>query len=387
MFLVLALFAFFSIALPDNMLGVVWPSMRATFDQPLAALSLILPFGVAATVVSSAGWTWAAARLGMGRLLATSVGVSAAALLCCALAPGYWLVVASAVPAGLASGAIDSALNAFAARHFGPRQINWMHASYGVGAATSPLVVVGVLDHGGSWRWAYVIVFGVQVLLMVLFIRSAHRWASAATPSPSDRPRPGRGPARTLLRQPRAALGVVAVAVGTGIESGVALWGYVYLLERVQLDQAVSGTVVSGYWVALVLGRVVLGPIAERLGTWLVLTSASLGVLGATVLTLSSSPILGACAVLLIGLSTAPIYPLMVLTTGQRTTPELVDRLVGLQAAATSIGTVTFPPLLGFALAYDPKAFAPCLVLLATISTAALLGLRRHRPATDAVPG
>jgi hypothetical protein len=41
---VLALFAFFAIALPDAMLGVAWPFMRVSFNQPLAAMTLVLPF-------------------------------------------------------------------------------------------------------------------------------------------------------------------------------------------------------------------------------------------------------------------------------------------------------------------------------------------------------
>jgi MFS family permease len=380
MFFVLALFAFFSIALPDNILGVAWPSMRMSFDQPLAAMSLVLPFGVAATIVSSSGWTWAVARLGMGRLLTTSVGVSAVALLCCALAPGYWVVVAAAVPAGLSAGAIDSALNAFAARHFGPRQINWMHACYCIGAATSPLVVVAVLDHAAGWRWAYIIVFGLQGMLMFLFLRSAHRWSRAAPALSAGRQRRRRGAARTLLLQPGAVMGVVVVAVETGIESGVGLWSYVYLLQGVQLDPAVAGSIVSGYWVAMVAGRVVLGSIAERLGTWTVLTSASVGLLGATALCLAPARALRAVAILLIGLSAAPIYPLLVLTTGERTTPDHADRLVGLQAAASSLGAVTFPSLLGFALAHDSRAFGPFLIVLAAMSVTALLILRRRSP-------
>ena len=109
MFFILALLAFFAIALPDAMLGVAWPFMRVTFDQPLAAMTLVLPFGVAATVVSTSSWTWAAARLGLGRLLASSVAVSAVALMCCALAPAYWVIVACAVLFGLSGGAIDAA--------------------------------------------------------------------------------------------------------------------------------------------------------------------------------------------------------------------------------------------------------------------------------------
>jgi len=101
---VLSSSAFFAIALPDAMLGVAWPFMRVSFNQPLAAMTLVLPFGVAATVVAASSWTWAAARIGLGRLLTRSVTLSALALLCCAVAPAYWLVVACAVLFGLSSG-------------------------------------------------------------------------------------------------------------------------------------------------------------------------------------------------------------------------------------------------------------------------------------------
>src|SRR3954453_8821672 len=188
---VLALLAFFAIALPDAMLGVVWPFMRISCDQPLAAMTLVLPFGVAATVVSAVGWTWAQARLGPGRLLTGSVGLSAFALLCCALAPAYWVIVACAVLFGLSAGAIDAALNAYAAWHFGARRINLMHAAYGLGAATSPLIVTAVVSSGASWRWAYGIVLLVQGALTGVFAGPPRRWKDAIprTPRGSDRAR------------------------------------------------------------------------------------------------------------------------------------------------------------------------------------------------------
>jgi MFS family permease len=168
-FFVLALLAFFAIALPDAMLGVAWPFMRVSFNQPLAAMTLVLPFGVAATVISTSCRTWAATLIGFGRLLAGSVAISATALLCCALAPAYWVIVACAVLFGLSAGAVDAALNAYAARHFGARQVNLMHAAYGIGAATSPLIVTAVIGMGRSWRWAYITVMAIQALLAALF--------------------------------------------------------------------------------------------------------------------------------------------------------------------------------------------------------------------------
>ena len=381
MFFILALLAFFAIALPDAMLGVAWPFMRVTLDQPLAAMTLVLPFGVAATLVSTSGWTWAAARLGLGRLLAGSVALSAVALLCCAVAPAYWVVVASAVLFGLSGGAIDAALNSYAARHFGPRQINLMHAAYGVGAATSPLVVTVVVSTGTSWRWAYLIVMSIQVVLAVMFAASSRRWdESARTQDAPGPPSPGRP---TWRPAPRAVAGLLVVGVECGLESVVGLWAFVYLLDGVTLGPVIAGVVVSGYWTALVVGRVVLGAVAERVGTWPVLAPATLAAVVAAALLLSRQPIPSAVGVVLLGLTLAPIYPLLVLTTAERTSARSVDRLVGFQAAATTLGSITCASVVGLTMGVDLDNFAYCVLVLALLTGGGIWALRpgTHAPA------
>ena len=61
-----------------------------------------------------------------------------------------WQFLASVVVGGLAAGGPDTTLNVFAARTFGPRRINLMHASYGLGAAASPLIATAVITNGRS---------------------------------------------------------------------------------------------------------------------------------------------------------------------------------------------------------------------------------------------
>jgi MFS family permease len=389
MFFILALLAFFAIALPDAMLGVSWPFMRVTFDQPLAAMTLVLPFGVAATVVSTSSWTWAAARLGLGRLLAGSIALSAVALLCCALAPAYWVIVFCAVLFGLSAGAIDAALNSYAARHFGPRQINFMHAAYGIGAATSPLIVTVVVSAGTSWRWAYLIVMIIQGALAVLFAFSSRRWneaagktsnTSTATPFPSPMNRARWRP------QPRAVAGLLVVAVECGLESVVGLWAFVFLLEAVALEPAIAGVVVSGYWAALVVGRVLLGSVAEQVGTWAVLAAATIMAVIAAALMVSQRPIPTAVGVLVLGLAVAPIYPLLVLTTAERTTASSVDRLVGYQAAASTLGSVIFASVVGLIMGANLTGFAYCVLVLALLTGGGTWALRPGRPSSTRSP-
>ena len=382
---ILALLAFFAIALPDNMLGVAWPFMRITFNQPLAALTLVLPFGVAATLVSTTSWTWAAARIGLGRLLAASVVMSTAGLLLTAIAPAYWVVVACAVLFGLSAGSIDAALNAYAARHFGARRINLMHAAYGIGAATSPLVVTVVVSSGHSWRAAYLGVMILQGMLAVLFTLTAGRWTAAAgdrSASGSAAP-PIPASARPLWRLPsRAVVGLLVVTVNTGMETVVGMWAFVFLIDAVALPTATAGLILSGYWVALVVGRVVLGALTERVGTWPMLAAATIATVTAAALVATRLPVLAAVGVLLLGLAVAPIYPLLILTTSERAPAGSVDRLVGFQAAASTVGAVSCAGLVGLLMGTDTALFGGSVLALAILSSAGMWALQPGRRST-----
>jgi predicted MFS family arabinose efflux permease len=254
-----------------------------------------------------------------------------------------------------------------------------MHAAYGIGAATSPLIVTVVVSAGASWRWAYLIVMIIQAALTILFAISSRRWdeaagkrsnASATTPSPSSPGRTG------WSRQPRAVAGLVVVAVECGLESLVGLWAFVFLLESVALVPATAGVVVSGYWAALVVGRVLLGSVAERKGTWPVLAAATLTVVIAAALIISQQPIATAVGVVVLGLAVAPLYPLLVLTTAERTTAGAVDRLVGYQAAASTLGSVVFASVGGLVMGVHLTGFAWCVLALALLTGGGIWALK-----------
>ena len=73
-----------------------------------------------------------------------------------ALAPRWWLFFPMASIIGLGSGAIDSGLNSYAARHFPVSHVNWLHASWSLGATAGPAMMTAVLARGartGSWHF------------------------------------------------------------------------------------------------------------------------------------------------------------------------------------------------------------------------------------------
>lgn len=155
----LACLAYLGIALPASTLGLLWPSMRLSFGEPVGALGILLVFGITASVVSSAATGSILSRVRLGPLVAIGTLLTALALAAEALAPSLWVFAGGTVLFGFGFGVLDAALNAHAACHFGARHISWMHASYGLGATIGPLLVTVLLSAGlgcagptRSWR-------------------------------------------------------------------------------------------------------------------------------------------------------------------------------------------------------------------------------------------
>ncbi len=372
MFIVaLAYLAFVSLALPPSMLGVTWPSMRLSFGQPLSAVGLVPPVGVLAGLVSTTLAPYIVRRFGVGRVLAVGTFGSVASLALVVTSPNMWQFLASAVVGGLGAGAVDTTLNVFAARTFGPRRINMMHASYGLGAAASPLIATSVIAGGMGWRWAYAIVMGVQLVVALIFTVTWRRWDMPVPEQAAARPRTQR------VWSVDSGLGMALAAVQNGIEATVAIWAFVFLTE-LGVSIVIAGLFASGYWLTLVMGRVGFGSLAERIGPWRVMGAAVTLLLVAAVLANLALPIPAMAAVLLFGVGAAPMYPLLVLTTAERTSAEVADRVIGFQAAASSIGNAIAPGLVGLVIAVHRQAFGWATTVLAITAAALVLVIHRR---------
>lgn len=180
-------------------------------------------------------------------------------------------------------------------------------------------------------------------------------------------------------------VGIAAVVVQTGIESSVALWAYSFLTLGSGISAGMAGAAISGFWLMMFVSRVVLGSFAERLGSWATMGAGAIGLIVAAVLTFlgGAAPGSAIAGVLVFGLAAGPMYPLLVLTTRERTTLGGLDRLVALQAAASAVGAATLPPLFGFAMSASPSSFAPIMLAAALTAAALHLALRFTRARSD----
>ncbi|MER5701535.1 MFS transporter [Micromonospora sp. NPDC002296] len=384
--LLLAYLAFVSLGLPDGLIGVGWPSIRADFDVPTEAVGLVLTAGTVGYLTSSVLAGFTLARLGVGRLLAGSTLLASLALTGYATSPVLAVMTACALVLGLGSGAIDSGLNAYAAGAFGPRHMNWMHAFFGLGVAIGPLIMTGALANGLSWRWGYGLVAAAQLALAAAFALTVRAWrerGAGGPGSPDPGPQEAAAPVRVreTLRLPAVWLGSLAFAVYVAIEIAAGLWAFLLLTEGRGLTAGVAGVCVSGYWGSLFVGRVVQGIGSERLGAAKVLRGSLLGMVAGTALIALPAPAWVAVAGLLVlGFAAAPVFPLLMLTTAERVGAAHADRTIGVQIAVAGLGGALVPTGIGVLVSNTSvQALGPALTVLAVVLFALHAATTRRR--------
>lgn len=359
--------AFISLGLPDGLTGVAWPSIRTTFRLPLDALGALITTGTIGYLLSSFSSGRILARIGVGWLLVLSCLATAISLLGYGAAPLWIVMVGLGLLAGLGAGAIDAGLNTYAAEHFSPRTMNWLHASFGLGAATGPILMSRVISLGYEWRWGYLIVGAAQLLLAGCFAVTRKQWqthADEAAVAP-----PASAPMAQTLALPSAWLSMLVFFLYTGLELSAGQWLYTLLTEARGMRPALAGVWVSVYWGSLTVGRLVSGGVVAHIPvrTLLRLCMIAAG-LGAVLLWLNLTSWLSLAGVALLGLALAPMFPSFISLTPARMGPAHAANTVGFQVAAATLGGASLVSGVGLIAArFGLETLGPMLLVAAVL--------------------
>jgi len=384
--LLLAYAGFIGLGLSNSLMGVAWPSVRDTFGQPQDALGVYLIGNTIGYMLASAFSGRLLARLGAGTMLALSGSLVGVSLLAAGSAPSWPALVALGFAAGLSGGAIDGGLNGYAAAHFSPRAMNWLHACFGIGATFGPAIMTAVLAGGLSWRVGFWIVAGLQLALALCFGLTRRLWSDPAPRSSGAEPVRGAALAATL-RLPITWLGITLFFAYTGAEIATGQWVYSLLTEERGVSTTLAGTWVSLYWASLTLGRILFGFVVQRISPTTLLRWCMAGaLLSALLIWLNLAPWPTFAGIALMGLCLAPQFPLLISATPEYLGAAHGANGVGLQVAAASLGGAALPSLIGVLAAWynTLEVLGPFLFVTTLLMTALFELLTLNRRATSA---
>jgi fucose permease len=365
----LAYVAFIALGMPDGLLGVAWPSLRADFSVPLDSLGMLLVASVSGYLTSSFLSGPLISRWGVGSVLAASCALTGLGLLGYTLVPAWWMMVLLGVLAGLGAGAIDAGLNTYVAAHFGEGLMQWLHACYGIGVTLGPIIMTIALSTLNSWRAGYRVVGSCQVALAACFVLTLSMWnkkESSGGQEGHKRLTDYRTPMGETMRQSRVWLSALLFFLYVGAEVSLGIWTYSLLVESRGIDPTLAGLFAGSYWATFTVGRILAGLYAKRAGVdLLVQGSLAAAFLGALLLVWNPSETANVLAVALIGFAIAPIFPALMSGTSRRVGVHFAANTIGMQMAASGLGTAVIPSLLGvLARRFSLEVVPICLVVV-----------------------
>lgn len=362
------------LGLPTGMLGIAWPSMRASLDAPFAGLGLLVAAMTVAQFAASAASGLLRERLGTIALLLAAVAAAAVGLAIFAIATGWWATILASAVLGAGVGLLDAAVNTEAALRGDIRFMGALHGAWAIGASLGPPLVGATLVASDSWRPAYVIAAGAFALLGLATY--AVRSGLSATPELEAEASGERSIGRTLI------LGCALMFVYVGIELGAGQWTYTRFTEDGSLGEGLAGLAVFLYWSALAAGRMALATFGDRVGPARLFDISVFGALASTLGFWLLPPALAALVALpCLGATLSVFVPVLLYLTPRRIGSAAAPRAIGYQVAAGMIGGASLPAAVGLLMqAIGVAVLGPCLALMAVVLIA--LHVVSTRPAS-----
>lgn len=272
--------AFISLGLPDSLLGAAWPSIYPQIEVPVSYAGIISMLIAAGTIVSSLNSDRLTLRFGTGKVTATSVVMTAVALLGFSFSTSFLELCLWAIPYGLGAGSVDASLNNFVALHYKSRHMSWLHCMWGVGASLGPYIMGYALTGHAGWAGGYRIIGLLQIALAALLFISLPLWKKTpvnigvgdANSAPTHqanaddrqaRPRTPVTPAQ-ILRIRGAKAVMLAFFCYCAIEATAGLWAASYLNLHRGVSAEDAASYAALFFVGITVGRALSGFLTIR---------------------------------------------------------------------------------------------------------------------------
>lgn len=335
--LVVIYLSYISLGLPDSLLGAAWPAMQPQLGVPVSYAGILSMIVSCGTVISSLLSGGLLRHFRTGTVSVCSVLLTAAALAGFSCAGSFPVLCCFAVPYGLGAGAVDAALNHYAAVHYPARHLNRLHSFWGIGCMLSPYIVSIRLTYG--WQSGFRTVAVLQAILTAILFCALPLWqktepaeASAVNPLP-------------LLKQKAILCSLCGFFSECALESTAGLWGSSFLVRYCGISAKTAAGAGALFYCGITLGRLAAGCLPERIDDRRMIRGGLCTAAAGMILLLSSPCAL--CGLFMIGCGCAPVYPSRLHALPVRFPDADPQTLIGLHIAGGSLGMTLMPPLFG----------------------------------------
>ncbi|KAL6302999.1 MFS general substrate transporter [Sparassis latifolia] len=360
----------------DGTTGPLLPRIQKVYNVGFALVSLIFVFNCVGFVVAAAANVALTDKFGFGISYEHStVTGSVAQVIGYALeapAPPFPVFVMGYAVNGFGLALQDAGANGYVASlaHNSATRMGILHAVYGVGALSSPLVSTQ-FSQLPRWSLHYLVSLGIALantvfLIAVIRFRTQDECLADIGQAPADHSALSNSEDskyKQIFRLRPLHLLAFFILVYVGVEVTIGGWIVTFIIN-VREGGPSSGYISSGFFGGLTLGRVALLWLNKLIGERRVIfLYMLLAIALELVVWLVPSLIGGAVAVSFVGMFLGPIYPIVMNHSGRILPPWLLTGCIGWIAGFGQAGSAFFPLLAGLLASREGiKSLQPLLV-------------------------
>ncbi|KAF9555666.1 MFS general substrate transporter [Agrocybe pediades] len=352
----------------DGSVGPLIPRIQDVYQINFTVVSLIFVFVCVGSLIGSLSTIYITEKFGFGKIIVFGAAIQTAGYAIQIAAPPFPAFLLSFVFTGWGLQLQEAQANSYVtALRSSQTKLGMLHASYGLGAFSSPLVSTQFMKIP---RWS-------------LFFYSDDKMKAGESVGEGSRT-PENGSAFRAVMRDRASQALAFFALMyVGVEVTIGGWIVTYIIN-VRGGGTTSGYVSSGFWGGITIGRIALLWVNKKIGAKPVLfLYAVLAIALELVVWFVPSLVGDAIAVSVIGILFGPMYPL-IMEQASRTIPRsILTGGIGWISGIGQIGSALIPFIAGaVSQKHGIKSLQPMLIGMMVFMTCVWAAV----PASGAAP-
>ena len=360
-------YSMFVFGLSDAAYGALLPYLEQYYDLTYTVVSLVFLCPFVGYAIAAFTNSWFHHKFGQRGIAIVAPCCHVTAYIVLSLHLPWPVVVLFTCLAGFGNGLIDAAWSSWAG-HMEAGNIleGSLHAFYALGCTFSPLIATSlIVQQGKPWYYFYYMMTGLSAF--ALLVAGTTFWSKTGEVYAREHPRePGQSSTRMSLRNRVTWLCCVFFLIYVGAEVALGGWIVSFMLHVRGASPYASGTIGTGFWAGMTVGRSLLGIITHSLITYtnqpqksgvfhsLRLTERSIvtvylacAVSLELLFWLVPSILASAVAVAFLGMFLGPVFPSGVIMATKLLPNHLHIPSIGFSTALGGCGGAVFPFVVG----------------------------------------
>lgn len=306
----------------SSLVGGIWPQMAQELNIDATFIGVIFTITSVASGLSSLRTFKIRQKLGSNLTSVLGLVLYAISMILYAKARNMAMLIIAPIILGLANGIIDVNSNSYVVKAYDAKWVSFMHAVWGLTATAAPMLMTFALLYTPSYRNGFYITFVIIVAVVIILSLMKSYWIKKRTTidkdildmhSVTDEEKSSNINTIEVLKTKRVLPTLLCFSFSIGSGCAFMAWVATMVVAQKGVTVVEGATAAAVYSFTLMIGRITMGIVAEKIGTEKIIKTLSF--LEAVLILALFLPYKNAMLVFLnialIGFMSGPLTPLL----------------------------------------------------------------------------